>query len=206
MLWANIHLLFWLSLVPFVTRWMGENHFTAAPSALDGVVLLMAAIAYWVLQGTIIASQGDDSLLKAAVGRDWKGKLSPILYLIAIPTAFLSQWISGGIACSQQDLQIALAAGWAGGVVPGHGDVAAGTAAHAGGAKHRHQFVMAAGLAVPLVVLQIATGAAHVLWRPFDVWPGPIFPGIQAHGLAAPAEPGVVDLVQAVRQLAAGRR
>jgi uncharacterized membrane protein len=97
MLWANLHLLFWLSLVPFVTRWMGENHFAAAPTALYGVVLLMAAIAYWVLQGTIIASQGYDSLLKAAVGRDWKGKLSSVLYVIAIPTAFLSQWISGGI-------------------------------------------------------------------------------------------------------------
>jgi uncharacterized membrane protein len=97
MLWANLHLLFWLSLVPFATGWMGENHFAAAPTALYGVVLLMAAIAYWVLQGTIIASQGSDSLLKAAVGSDWKGKLSPVLYIIAIPAAFLSRWISCGI-------------------------------------------------------------------------------------------------------------
>ena len=97
MLWGNLHLLFWLSLVPFVTRWMGENHFAAAPTALYGVILLMAAITYWVLQGTIIASQGDESLLKAAVGRDWKGKLSPVLYVIAIPTAFLSRWVSCGI-------------------------------------------------------------------------------------------------------------
>jgi uncharacterized membrane protein len=93
-LWANLHLLFWLSLIPFVTGWMGENHFAAAPTALYGVVLLMAAIAYYVLQRTIIASQGSESVLKAAVGGDWKGKLSPVLYVIAIPAAFLSQWIS----------------------------------------------------------------------------------------------------------------
>src|SRR5829696_9040726 len=79
-LWANLHLLFWLSLVPFVTGWMGENHFAALPSALYGVVLLMAAIAYWILQGRIIAAQRGDSPLKAAVGRDLKGKLSPVLY------------------------------------------------------------------------------------------------------------------------------
>ena len=97
MLWANLHLLFWLSLVPFVTGWMGENHFAAAPTALYGAVLLMAAIAYWVLQQTIIAAQGRDSVLKAAVGRDLKGKISPVLYIIAIPLAFLSQWIAGGI-------------------------------------------------------------------------------------------------------------
>jgi TMEM175 potassium channel family protein len=93
-LWANLHLLFWLSLVPFVTGWMGENHFAPAPTALYGVVLLMAAIAYWMLQRTIINSQGRASLLKAAVGRDLKGKLSPIFYLIAIPLAFVSRWIS----------------------------------------------------------------------------------------------------------------
>lgn len=97
MLWANLHLLFWLSLVPFVTGWMGANHFAAAPTALYGAVLLMAAIAYWVLQQTIIAAQGRDSVLKAAVGRDLKGKISPVLYIIAIPLAFLSQWIAGGI-------------------------------------------------------------------------------------------------------------
>jgi uncharacterized membrane protein len=94
MLWANLHLLFWLSLIPFATGWMGENHFAAAPSALYGVVLLMAAIAYWILQQLIISSQGDDSLLRKAVGHDWKGKLSPLLYVLAIVAAFWSQWIS----------------------------------------------------------------------------------------------------------------
>ncbi|HZV54418.1 MAG TPA: TMEM175 family protein [Rhodocyclaceae bacterium] len=94
MLWANLHLLFWLSLFPFTTGWMGENHFAAAPSAIYGVVLLMAAIAYWLLQQTIIASQGRESLLKRAVGSDWKGKMSPLIYLIAIPTAFWSPWLS----------------------------------------------------------------------------------------------------------------
>jgi uncharacterized membrane protein len=93
-LWANLHLLFWLSLLPFATGWMGENHFGALPSALYGLVLLMAAIAYWILQQCIIASQGSDSLLKKAVGSDWKGKLSPVLYLSAIPLAFWSQWIA----------------------------------------------------------------------------------------------------------------
>ena len=78
-LWANLHLLFWLSLVPFVTGWMGENHFAALPSALYGAVLLMAALAYYLLQQVIIASQGSASLLKKAVGGDWKGKLSPLL-------------------------------------------------------------------------------------------------------------------------------
>ncbi len=97
MLWANLHLLFWLSLIPFTTGWMGENHFAAAPTALYGVVLLMAGMAYWILQGVIIASQGHDSLLKAAVGSDWKGKISPALYLLAIFAAFLSRWIAGGI-------------------------------------------------------------------------------------------------------------
>jgi uncharacterized membrane protein len=93
-LWANLHLLFWLSLIPFTTGWMGENHFAAVPAALYGVDLLMSAIAYFVLQQTIIASQGPDSILKKAVGGDWKGKLSPITYAIAIPAAFLSPWIS----------------------------------------------------------------------------------------------------------------
>jgi uncharacterized membrane protein len=93
-LWANLHLLFWLSLVPFITGWMGENHFGAVPSALYGVVLLMAAIAYWILQQLIIASQGPDSLLKKAVGGDWKGKVSPLLNAVAIPLAFWSKWIS----------------------------------------------------------------------------------------------------------------
>jgi uncharacterized membrane protein len=96
-LWANLYLLFWLSLVPFVTGWMGENHFAALPSALYGVVLLMAGIAYWILQRLIIASQGPDSLLKKAVGSDWKGKLSPVIYLLAIAAAFWSQWIAQGL-------------------------------------------------------------------------------------------------------------
>jgi uncharacterized membrane protein len=97
MLWANLHLLFWLSLVPFVTGWMGENHFAAAPSALYGVVMLMSAIAYFILQQLIIASQGPGSLLKKAVGGDWKGKVSPVLYALAIPLAFWSQWVSLGL-------------------------------------------------------------------------------------------------------------
>jgi uncharacterized membrane protein len=97
MLWANLHLLFWLSLVPFVTGWMGENHLAAAPTAVYGTVLLMAAIAYWVLQQTIIASQGQESVLKAAVGSDWKGKLSPVLYVIAIAAAFWAPWMSAVI-------------------------------------------------------------------------------------------------------------
>jgi uncharacterized membrane protein len=96
-LWANLHLLFWLSLFPFATGWMGENHFAAAPSAFYGVVLLMAAVAYWILQQLIIASQGHDSLLKRAVGSDWKGKLSPLIYAIAIATAFWSQALSQGL-------------------------------------------------------------------------------------------------------------
>jgi len=83
-LWANLHLLFWLSLVPFVTAWMGENHFAPAPTAVYGLVLLLAAIAYWILQRAIIARQGRDSLLAVAVGKDVKGKLSPALYVIAI--------------------------------------------------------------------------------------------------------------------------
>ena len=93
-LWANLHLLFWLSLIPFTTGWMGENHFAAAPAALYGVVLLLAAIAYWLLQQAIIMSQGPDSLLKRAVGGDWKGKLSPTLYACAIPLAFRWRWVS----------------------------------------------------------------------------------------------------------------
>ena len=96
-LWANLHLLFWLSLVPFATGWMGENHFAAVPTALYGVSLLMPAIAYFILQQLIIASQGPESLLKKAVAGDWKGKLSPILYMIAIPTAFVARWVSLGL-------------------------------------------------------------------------------------------------------------
>jgi len=96
-LWANLHLLFWLSLFPFATGWMGENHFAAAPSAFYGVVLLMAAVAYWILQQLIIAAHGRDSLLKQAVGSDWKGKLSPLIYAVAIPAAFWAQWLSQGL-------------------------------------------------------------------------------------------------------------
>ena len=96
-LWANLHLLFWLSLFPFVTGWMGENHFAATPTAVYGAVLLMAGIAYWILQQLIIASQGPASILKKAIGGDWKGKLSPVIYLVAIPTAFWAQWISQGL-------------------------------------------------------------------------------------------------------------
>lgn len=96
-LWANLHLLFWLSLVPFVTGWMGENHFAAVPTALYGAILVMAAMAYTILQNTIIAAQGSDSKLLAAVGNDRKGKLSLLMYLVAIPMAFVNQWISDGI-------------------------------------------------------------------------------------------------------------
>jgi uncharacterized membrane protein len=96
-LWANLHLLFWLSLFPFATGWMGENHFAAVPTALYGVVLLMAAIAYYVLQQAIIRAQGPESILKEAVGRDWKGKLSPVLYVIAIIASQVSAWIAQAI-------------------------------------------------------------------------------------------------------------
>jgi len=93
-LWANLHLLFWLSLFPFTTGWMGQNHFIAVPTALYAAVLLMAAIAYYLLQQTIIRAQGRDSILKKAIGNDWKGRLSPVLYIVAIIVAFRSSWIS----------------------------------------------------------------------------------------------------------------
>lgn len=96
-LWANLHLLFWLSLVPFVTAWMGENHFAPVPTAFYGIVLLMAASAYWILERAIMAEQGHDSLLRSAIGDDIKGKLSLLLYAIAIPSAFFHQWIAGAI-------------------------------------------------------------------------------------------------------------
>ncbi|WP_317897085.1 TMEM175 family protein [Aurantibacillus circumpalustris] len=96
-LWANLHLLFWLSLIPFVTAWMGENHFAPQTLALYGLILLMCAIAYFILQRTIIHQHGNNSTLALALGTDFKGKLSPLLYLIAIPAAFLSEWISGAI-------------------------------------------------------------------------------------------------------------
>ena len=96
-LWANLHLLFWLSLFPFTTAWMGENHLAATPTAIYGFVLLMAAIAYYILQRAIIANEGRKSLLALAIGKDWKGKLSPALYLIAIPLAFVNSWIASGL-------------------------------------------------------------------------------------------------------------
>jgi uncharacterized membrane protein len=96
-LWANMHLLFWLSLVPFVTGWMGENHFAALPTAVYGGVLLAAAIAYYILQKLIIRQQGPHSRLKAAIGRDLKGKLSPVIYVVAIVMAFVNQWVSDAL-------------------------------------------------------------------------------------------------------------
>lgn len=86
-LWANLHLLFWISLFPFAAGWMGENHFTAVPTALYAMVLLMAALAYYLLQQSIVRVQGEGSILKAAIGRDWKGRLSPVLYITAIIVA-----------------------------------------------------------------------------------------------------------------------
>lgn len=96
-LWANLHLLFWLSLVPFITGWMGENHFAPLPTAAYGFVLLMAALAYWMLQQRIIAAQGRDSILKRAIGGDWKGKLSPLLYVTAVGLAFVWPWLAVSI-------------------------------------------------------------------------------------------------------------
>ena len=96
-LWANLHLLFWLSLFPFTTAWVGENHLAPIPTAIYGFVLLMAAIAYYILQRTIIAKEGRESLLAHAVGGERKGKLSLVLYLVAIPLAFVSVWIAAGL-------------------------------------------------------------------------------------------------------------
>ena len=96
-LWANLHLLFWLSLFPFTTAWVGANHLAPTPVAVYGAVLLMAAIAYFILQHAIIAQQGPDSLLAKAIGNDWKGKISPLCYLAAIPLAFVSVWISNSL-------------------------------------------------------------------------------------------------------------
>ncbi len=96
-LWANLHLLFWLSLMPFVTGWMGENHFAPLPTALYGAVLLMAGVAYYILELTIIRGQGANSRLAAAVGYDRKGMASVALYAIAVPVAFVNQWISDAI-------------------------------------------------------------------------------------------------------------
>jgi uncharacterized membrane protein len=101
-LWANLHLLFWLSLFPFTTAWMGKTwqwqmHPPSVPAAVYGFVLLMAAIAYYILQGAIIRNEGRHAMLAAAIGSDWKGKLSPALYLSSIPLAFVNPWISNGI-------------------------------------------------------------------------------------------------------------
>jgi uncharacterized membrane protein len=99
-LWANLYLLFWLSLFPFATGWMGENHFAALPTALYGGVLLMAAIAYVILQQAIIAAEGKESTLRKAVGGDWKGKLSPLLYVAGILLTFWSPWLAQALYVS----------------------------------------------------------------------------------------------------------
>jgi uncharacterized membrane protein len=96
-LWANLNLLFWLSLFPFVTGWMGENHFAALPSAVYGFVLLTAAVSYYALQQSIIATDGPGSVLRRAVGKDWKGKASPLLYVAAMVSAFWSPWLAQAI-------------------------------------------------------------------------------------------------------------
>jgi uncharacterized membrane protein len=96
-MWANLHLLFWLSLVPFVTGWMGENHFASATLVMYGVVLLMAGMAYWLLQSRIIALEGPNSTLARAIGRDVKGLSSPPLYCAGIAASFWNPWVAGGI-------------------------------------------------------------------------------------------------------------
>jgi len=105
MLWANMHLLFWLSLTPFVTGWMGENHFRPLPVALYGVVLMMSAIAYTILVRVIVKHHGTESTLAKAIGNDFKGKVSLVAYACAIPLAFVNEWISMG-------LYVAVAALW----------------------------------------------------------------------------------------------
>ncbi len=95
--WANLHLLFWLSLVPFVTGWMDENHFAAVTVAAYGIVLLGAACAYTILTLVLLASHGKDSTLAKALGKDFKGKISIAIYVAAIPLAFVQPWISGGL-------------------------------------------------------------------------------------------------------------
>ena len=96
-LWANLHLLFWLSLLPFASGWMGENHFAPLPAALYGVVLLMASFAYWLLARAIIRADGPESLLARAIGKDWKGNASVVLYLVAIPVTFVNEWVAQAI-------------------------------------------------------------------------------------------------------------
>ncbi len=104
-LWANLHLLFWLSLLPFATGWMGENHFEAVPTSLYGVVLLGAAVAYWLLVRALLAADGPDSLLARAIGNDLKGKLSVVVYAAAIPSTKVSHWIA-------QALYVVVALAW----------------------------------------------------------------------------------------------
>ena len=96
-LWANNHLLFWLSLVPFVTAWSGENHFSALPVALYGIVLFMAAVAYFILSKTIISTHGKNSVLARAIGKDFKGKVSVVLYAVSVPIAFWQPFLALGI-------------------------------------------------------------------------------------------------------------
>jgi uncharacterized membrane protein len=96
-LWANLHLLFWLSLFPFATAWLGEGHLASIPTAFYGSVLLMAAVAWYILQWAILATEGRHSVLASALGRDWKGKLSPAIYLVAIPVSFLSPWAANAL-------------------------------------------------------------------------------------------------------------
>ncbi len=96
-LWANLHLLFWLSLVPFATRWIGENHYASLPTAVYGLNLLLAAVAYWILQQAIISNDGKNSLLRKAIGRDLKGRLSLLLYALAVLAAFAAPWLSQAI-------------------------------------------------------------------------------------------------------------
>ena len=97
MMWSNLHLLFWLSLVPFATGWMGENEFAPVPSALYGFVMLMAALAYYILQSVILAQHGCDSAIAASFGADWKGKLSPVCYISAIGLSFVNRWAAVAI-------------------------------------------------------------------------------------------------------------
>ena len=96
-LWANLHLLFWLSLIPFVTGWMGENHFAETPVALYGAVLLMAAVAYYILSRMLIKHDGRDSAIATALGTDFKGKISLVIYAAAIPLSFVNRWLAVGL-------------------------------------------------------------------------------------------------------------
>jgi uncharacterized membrane protein len=96
-LWRNLHLLFWLSQVPFATGWMGENHFAPLPTALYGIVMLMAGVAYYFLVRAILAHHGQDSRIATALGRDFKGKVSVLLYMVGVPMAFINRWVAGAI-------------------------------------------------------------------------------------------------------------